>query len=455
MTLLRLLSLALVAVSLFGQNRPPNVVLLFSDDQGTIDVNAYGAEDLHTPNLNRLARQGVRFTQLYVGAPVCSPSRASLLTGRTPHWAGVPGNVPIHGKGLPSEQVTMAEVLKEAGYETALIGKWHLGSVDGNGPRDQGFSRFFGHMRGCIDNFSHFFYWNGPNVHDLWDNGRERYRMGEYFPDMMVSEAKDFIYENRDKPFFLYMPFNIPHYPLQGTDMWRDYYFNRIERTLAENRRHYAALVSTLDERVGQVLDFLDSTGLAENTLVVFLSDHGHSTEERAMFGGGSAGPYRGAKFSLFEGGIRVPAIMRLPEVIPADAVREQMVSSMDILPTVAELTGATLPAGHEIDGKSLTPVIEDPNAPSQHEALYWQLGDQWAVRAAEWKLVVNARDTDRSLVEGEESGGWSPQHVKKLLDVMHVFTDDTIRRTEGADTHFLDNSLPVLQIRMKSYWIR
>jgi len=407
MTSLRPLSLALLAFSLCAssaaQDRPPNVLLMFSDDQGTIDVNAYGADDLHTPNLNRLGRSGVRFTQLYVGAPVCSPSRASLLTGRTPHAAGVPGNVPINAKGMPSEQVTMAEVLADAGYQTGIVGKWHLGSVDGDGPRDQGFGHFFGHMRGCIDNYSHFFYWNGPNVHDLWENGRERYRSGEYFPDLMVSEAKDFIYENRDKPFFLYMPFNIPHYPLQVTDMWRDYYFNRIERSLPENRRHYAALVSTLDERVGQMLEFLEDADLVDNTLVVFLSDHGHSTEERAMFGGGSAGKFRGAKFSLFEGGIRVPAMMRLPGVIPAGEVRDQMVSSLDILPTIAELTGAELPAGHEIDGKSLMPVIEDPEAPTQHETLYWQLGDQWAVRSGDWKLVVNARDTDRSRVEGDE----------------------------------------------------
>ncbi len=169
-----------LAVALFAAAAPaqqaPNVVILFSDDQGTIDVNAFGAKDLHTPNLNRLAGKGVRFTQFYSGAPVCSPSRASLLTGRYPQRAGVPGNVGIDAEGMPDEQVTMAEMLREAGYQTGLIGKWHLGHVNGNGPLDQGFQYFYGHKRGCIDNYSHFFYWNGPNVHDLWRGTREVFR---------------------------------------------------------------------------------------------------------------------------------------------------------------------------------------------------------------------------------------------------------------------------------------
>ena len=169
------------------------------------------------------------------------------------------------------------------------------------------------------------------------------------------------------------------------------------------NRFHYAALVSTLDERVGQVVDYLTQLGLRDDTLIIYLSDHGHSTEERTMFGGGSAGPYRGAKFSLLEGGIRVPAFISLPGVLPEDEVREQFATSLDFLPTVAELTGAELPDGYAIDGKSLMPIVRDAEAPSAHEVFHWQRAEQWAVRQGDWKLVVNGRDTDRSPLEGEE----------------------------------------------------
>ena len=401
---LRIALTAILFAFALSAQQPPNVLILFADDLGTADVNVFGAQDLHTPNLNRLARKGVRFTQFYVGAPVCSPSRASLLTGRVPQRAGVPGNVAIDAVGMPAEQITIAELLKPAGYETGLIGKWHLGHVNGNGPLDQGFSYFYGHKRGCIDNYSHFFYWSGPNVHDLWRGAREIYEDGQYFPGRMVDEAKEFLLANREKPFFLYLPFNIPHYPVQGTKGWRDYYRQALDqKEMPENRYHYAALVSTLDEQIGEILRFVDQLRLTDNTLVVFLSDHGHSTEERAMFGGGSAGPYRGAKFSLFEGGIRVPAIASLPGRIPQDQVRAQLATSLDILPTVAELAGVSLPAGHAIDGKSLLPIIDDNDAPSQHQTFHWQQREQWAVRDGDWKLVVNGVDTDRSAVAEDE----------------------------------------------------
>ena len=394
-------TLLLAALSLGAQSlRPPNVLVILADDQGTVDLNIYGAKDLHTPHLDALARSGVRFTQLYVGSPVCSPSRAALLTGRHPQRAGVPSNVGITATGMPSEQYTMAEMLRDAGYRTALIGKWHLGAVNGRGPLDQGFEKFFGHWRGCIDNYSHFFYWSGPNVHDLWRQDKEVYASGEYFPDLMVREVKEFLRANRDRPFFLYLPFNIPHYPLQADRKWRDHYATA---EMTANRFHYASLVSSLDERVGQVVDYLSELGVRDDTLVIYLSDHGHSTEERAMFGGGSAGPYRGAKFSLLEGGVRVPAIISLPGIVPAGEVRGQLATSLDFLPTIAELTGAELPDGHAIDGKSLTPVLRDADAPSAHEEFHWQLGDQWAVRQGDWKLVVNGRDTDRSPLEGAE----------------------------------------------------
>ena len=194
--------------SVLGKNtkRPPNIIIIYTDDQGTIDANCFGAKDLYTPNIDLLAKTGVKFTQFYAAAPVCSPSRAALLTGKTPLAAGLPGNAPSKKglKGMPTEQVTIAEKLKENGYITAHIGKWHLGYTEETRPNGQGFDYSFGHMGGCIDNYSHFFYWAGPNRHDLWENEKEVWKDGEYFQDLISDKATSFIQENKDNPFFIY-----------------------------------------------------------------------------------------------------------------------------------------------------------------------------------------------------------------------------------------------------------
>ena len=380
-------------------SQKPNVILILTDDQGSIDMNAYGATDLHTPNMDRLANEGIRFTQFYAAAPICSPSRAALLTGKTNLRAGVAGNVPLpeHAKknglyGLPIHQVTMAEMLKDNGYRTALIGKWHLGHRPQNLPNAQGFDYFFGHERGCIDNYSHFFYWNGPNKHDLYRNSEEVYYPGRHFSDLMVDEVKTLIDQENEKPFFIYWAFNAPHYPYQGAPKWLDHYKN-----LPTPRKEYAAFLSNTDEKIGEVLDYLDETDQTENTIVIFQSDHGHSLEERAFWGGGNAGPYRGSKFSLFEGGIRVPAMIRYPKLIAKGEVRHQMVSETDWFGTIAELTDSKV--SQRIDGKSLMPVIMDSDAASPHEVLHWQVGtyddtkSQWAVRKGPWKLIGNVKE--------------------------------------------------------------
>ncbi len=377
----------------------PNVLLILTDDQGTLDVHCYGSRDLFTPNLDRLAARGVRFTQFYVAAPVCSPSRAALLTGRVPQRAGVPGNVssrPGHA-GMPTEQLTLAELLKSAGYHTALVGKWHLGTIPECDPLGQGFDEFFGHKAGCIDNWSHFFYWQGPPLHDMWHNRSEVWAQGTHFTELIVREAIRVLRENRDRRFFLYVPFNTPHYPLQAEERFRKMYEH-----LSEPRRSYAAFVSHTDDAIGRILDELQKLDLTRRTLVVFLSDHGHSTEERNNFGGGNAGPYRGAKFSLFEGGIRVPCIVSWPGRLPEGEVRDQLAVSVDWFPTIAELCGVELPQ-RKLDGRSLLPVIRSSKASSPHPIFHWQLGNQWAVREGRWKLVVNARDTDGRPVGPDE----------------------------------------------------
>lgn len=379
----------------------PNVIVMVTDDQGAGDAGCYGAKDLVTPALDGLAARGVRFTQFYAAASVCSPSRAALLTGRHPLRAGLTGNAGSQpgGHGLPGAQITMAETFKAAGYATAHIGKWHLGFTPDEMPNAQGFDHSFGHMGGCIDNFSHFFHWQGPNRHDLYRNGQEVFAPGRFFPDLMVEEASRFMEAHRARPFLLYFALNMPHYPYQGDVKWLERY-----KELPPPRNLYAAFLSTCDERIGALLKRLDDLGLREQTIIVFQSDNGHSTEERAHFGGGSAGPYRGAKFSLFEGGIRLPGIIAWPGHLPEGEVRGQLVHACDWLPTLAELCGVKLLHG-DLDGTSIVPVIRSATAPSPHAVVHWGGGkrSQWAVREGDWKLIGNLQSTAGDVLGAED----------------------------------------------------
>ncbi len=392
---LRSLGGAAAAVALpgftFAERQPrrkPNVVLIFTDDQGTVDVNCFGSKDLYTPNLDALAERGTRFTQFYVTAPICSPSRASLMSGRYPQRAELVTNAGGN-RGMPGHQVTIAEMLQSAGYRTAIFGKWHLGEQPEMSPLAQGFQEFLGHKVGCIDNYSHFYYWSGPNRHDMWRNDEEHWEEGRYFPDMVVREACRFMEANRDRPFFLYLPFNLPHYPLQGQAKYRDMY-----ASAKKPRKLYAALLSTLDEKIGSVLDKISQLGLNKDTIVIFLSDNGHSVEIRSFGGGGNAGPFRGHKFTLWEGGVRVPCIVSWPGHIPEGEVRDQIGISTDWLPTIAHYCGVQVPE-RRIDGDNIASIIASGEAPSPHEVLHWQHGNQWAVRDGDWKLVFNGPATD------------------------------------------------------------
>ena len=379
--LLAWVAIYLVTTALYA--RKPNVIIIFTDDQGSVDMNCYGAEDLATPHMDALAKRGVRFSQFYSAAPVCSPSRVGLMTGRTPQHGGLNGNVGLDSKGMPTEQVTIAEELKKAGYATAHIGKWHLGHHKETIPNGQGFDYSFGHLVGCIDNYSHFFYWSGPNKHDLWRNGREVFHNGEFFPDLMVGEAERFIEANKEKPFFIYFAMNTPHYPYQGEPKWLEHY-----KDVPYPRNLYAAFLSTMDERIGQLIRKVDDLGLKEETIIVFQSDHGASKEVRAHGGGGSAGPFRGAKFSLYEGGIRVPAIVSWPGKIPEGEVRGQLATGCDWYPTILELCGLKS-SGHTLDGRSLVPVIKSDKETSPHEIFHWKSGRSIAVREGRWKLIL------------------------------------------------------------------
>ena len=387
-----LLAIFLLSASFLQAQKKPNVIIIYSDDQGAVDLNCYGSKDLVTPNIDQLAKSGTMFTQFYA-SPVCSPSRASLLTGLTPQRAGLTGNASEANDavGMPGDRFTMAEMFKGAGYHTAHIGKWHLGYKPAMSPNAQGFDYSFGHMVGCIDNYSHFFYWAGPNKHDLYRNGKEVFYPGQYFPDLMLKEAGQFMEKNKQNPFFLYFAINMPHYPYQGDPKWLQYYR---DKGVTYPRDLYAAFVSTLDDKVGLLLKKVKDLGISENTIIIFQSDNGYSTEERAHFGGGSAGVYRGAKACLFEGGIRVPSMISWPGKIPSNQVRDQFSVNTDWFPTLAELCNIKVD-NNDLDGKSLLPVIKNPIAATAHVDGYcWGFKKMWVARKGKWKLLGNPVDT-------------------------------------------------------------
>ena len=384
---------------------PPNVVIFLTDDQGTLDANCYGSKDLYTPAIDGLAETGIRFTQAY-SHTVCCPARALLMTGRHPQRSGVVNWTQGDRKGsdrqnrnMAASEITIAEVLGKAGYATAIFGKWHLGARQGHGPLAQGFDHHFGHLGGFIDNYNHFFL-HGQGFHDLYEDNVEIFKSFAYFPDLMTERAMNYIEEHKEKPFLLYVSFNIPHYPEQ-----HDRKFEARYRNLPMPRQSYARMISTTDDRMLQILNKLEEHKLRENTIVIFMSDNGHSTEDGARIrkdhksglkeghyyhafgGGGNTGKWRGAKGSYYEGGLRVPAIISYPGKLPKGEVRHQVITGADWFPTILDLCGIKPPAV-TLDGHSVLPLIQNPETPSPHRTLHWAWGNGWAVREGSWKLI-------------------------------------------------------------------
>jgi len=380
----------------------PNFLIFYTDDQGYGDMGCYGATDLRTSNLDALAASGARFTSWYSNAPVCSASRASLLTGRYPQRAGTPG---IFGSGraapgMPPDEITLAEVLKQVGYRAGLMGKWHLGGGPEFRPNEQGFDDFFGFHSGCIDNYSHIFYWGQGGAkgrfpfHDLWRNDAEVWENGQFFTELVTREAIRFLGENRSRPFFLYVAYNLPHYPTHPPAR----YWDRVGHIQDPQRRTQAATCTAVDDSIGAIMAELKRAGLLERTVVFFSSDNGPSTEQRNLlddsgrfYYGGSAGPFRGHKFSLFEGGIRMPTLMSWPGTIPSGKVMDPVGVTMDIFPTFIKLAGGQLPSDRVIDGLDVFPMIAH-GAKSPHDTIFWANADQRAIRRGKWKLILNPK---------------------------------------------------------------
>jgi arylsulfatase A-like enzyme len=424
-----------------AERRPPNVVIIFTDDQGYGDVGVYGATGFTTPNLDRMAGEGVRFTSFYVAQPVCSASRAALLTGCYPNRIGITGALgPRSQHGIHEREVTLGELCKARGYATAIFGKWHLGHHPPFLPTRHGFDEFYGTP------YSNDMWPLHPDCVDLPAGAAKRKRG---YPDLPVFEgerilnprvtpedqarfttdmtrrAVDFIECNQERPFFLYVPHPMPHVPLFVSDRFRG----------KSKQGLYGDVIMELDWSVGQILRTLRRLNLDDNTLVIFTSDNGPwlSYGNHA----GSPGPLREGKGTTWEGGVRVPCIMRWPGKIPAGTVCSEPAMTIDIVPTIAGLIGAALPE-HTIDGKDIWPLASGrPGAKSPHEVLYfyYHQNDLEALRAGRWKLVFPHKYrslTDTPGRDGKPAGYTHPSCGLELYDL----ENDVGERHDVAGKH-------------------
>jgi len=421
----------------------PNVVLIVADDLGKHDVSVYEPSSVPTPSLERLARDGVAFQSAYVTSPICSPSRAALLTGRYAQrfgiesvthdryprnrlewWAArtlfskqgwyaidelrVPTRQDVELQGLPPGEITLADLLRRRGYATAIFGKWHLGFGEQTRPEHRGFD----HQYGFYEAFSLYADADDPaylGVHDdlfadryQWWTGRSGNsairRNGQvieedgYLTDKIADEASAWIRAQKGKPFFAYVPFNAPHAPIQAPRA----YVERFADEPDPDRRIYLATVAALDDAVGRILATLDEAGLAEDTLVIFTSDNGAAT----YTGVASNAPLKGGKLTNFEGGLNVPLVIRWPKRLVARAPYAEPVSALDLFATIAGAAQAELPADRPYDGVDLVPFVRGERAGAPHEALYWRAAGHRAVRAGALKLISDARTGSRVLYD-------------------------------------------------------
>lgn len=372
---------ASITLSRMGWAQPPrrpNIVLIFSDDQGYADMGCQGCTDIPTPNLDAICAGGVRCTSGYVTAPVCSPSRAGLLAGRYQQRFGHEHNPgAADGAGLPLDQTTLADRLKTAGYATGMVGKWHLGMLPEQHPMSRGFDEFFGFLHGA-----HSYLKPNESRTDPLLLGREPIEESEYLTDAFAREAVSFIERHAAEPFFLYLAFNAVHTPLEATPE----YLDRFEGIADPNRRTFAGMMAAMDDAVGDVLNTLRARGLEDDTLVFFISDNGGITASNTS----RNDPLRGYKGQLYEGGIRVPFALRWPGRIPAGTVYHRPVSSLDVTPTALTAAGAALPA--DLDGVDLAPCLSRAKTGDPHEQLCWRMGRKTAIRRGDWKLLREAQ---------------------------------------------------------------
>ena len=431
----------------FADHHQPNVVLVYADDQGYQDLGCYGSPNIKTPNIDGLAKDGVRFTSFYSAYCVCSASRAALMTGCYQPRLNIPGVLgPRSSVGLHPDEVTIADLLKTKGYATMCIGKWHLGDRPEVLPTAQGFDHYFGlpysndmaRIKGWgnntpdLDKIWKLKKWDVYNNHLYGDDKRIEGPVDQVtLTDRYTAKALEFIRANKAKPFFLYMPHTMPHVPLFVSD----------ERYDADPKKAYKLTIEHIDWSVGQILKALDELDLAKKTIVIYSSDNGPWLSKKHH--GGSALPLRAGKATTYDGGMRVPAIVRWPGQVPAGTVTDHVASTIDVLPTLAEITGAKLP-GHPIDGMSILATLKDPKTPTPRQAkgfFYYRNNRIEAVRLGKWKLrLAGGRgkkkkgnpaaglelyDLDAEIGETTNVAAKNPDVVKKLQVLAKTYDTD------------------------------
>jgi arylsulfatase A-like enzyme len=358
--------------------RKPNVIVIVGDDMGYADVGFHGCKDIPTPNLDALAKSGVRFTQGYVSGAYCSPTRAGLLTGRYQQRFGHEFNPGGANAGLPVTEATLADRLKAAGYATALVGKWHLGAADKFHPQERGFDEFFGFLGGA-----HSFFPSKGKAETIL-RGTKPADEKEYLTDAFGREAVAFIDKHKEKPFFLYLAFNAVHTPMHATD-------ERLKQFAGianQQRRTYAAMMAAMDENIGKVLAKLRAEKLEENTLIAFVSDNGGPTMQGTTINASVNDPLRGSKRTTLEGGIRVPFLLSWKGTLPPGKVYDAPVIQLDLHTTALAAAGVEIKPEWKLDGVNLAPFVTGKDSGKPHDTLYWRFGQQMAVRHGDWKLV-------------------------------------------------------------------
>lgn len=371
-------------------NRSPNIIVILADDLGYGDLSCYGAPDIRTPHIDALARDGIRFTNFYANSPVCSPTRAALLTGRIPDLVGVPGVIRTHPENswgyLSPEAVLLPQRLKSKGYETNIVGKWHLGLESPNTPTERGFDEFHGFLGDMMDDYvSH-------RRHGINYMRRDRDEIDPkgHATDLFTSWAVESLKQRRERPFLLYLAYNAPHAPIQPTSEWLSRVTAR-DPSIRPERAKIAALIEHMDDGVGRVVQALKESGQYDNTLLVFTSDNGGEVRS-----GGTVGRFRGNKQDVYEGGIRVPAIFVWPGRVRPGSSSELVAQSSDILPTICAAAGI---AAAGVDGVSILPTLLGQRQELSARTLFWvrreggapYFGqDYYAVRRGPWKLLHN-----------------------------------------------------------------
>jgi arylsulfatase A len=455
-----LLVMCASASMVMARDNRPNIIFFYADDLGYGDIGCYGQQIIKTPNIDRIAREGIRFTQHYSGQAVCAPARCSLMTGKHQGHAFIRNNGnpkervrknnsdPYYFPGqnpIPDGEITIGELLKERGYSTAAIGKWGLGYQGSSGdPNRQGFDLFYGFncQRHAHNHYPRFLVRN-DTIEKL--AGNDRTATGQsYSQDLFIEEAKKFIRENQSTPFFLYMPFAVPHLAIQVPDAELAQYDDVIKEKQYNHRGYieharpragYAAMISHLDRGIGEIMALLKELQLDENTIVIFTSDNGPvpnrlgGTDSKYFK---SAGPFRGRKGSLYEGGIRVPLIVRWPGKIAASSESDHVCANWDFLPTFCEITGIKPP--QKIDGISFAPTLLGNHAQQQsHDYLYWEFpayGGQQAIRKGKWKGVrqsltknpsapIELYDLEKDISEKSNVADENPAVVRELKQLM------------------------------------